>query len=201
MNKRPFFWRRKILIQKSLQLKYTALVLITIVVVCGIIVWTVYLTHWALISENPSLIANHAMFADIFQRINKLLLLELPVVLIFAAYASILLSHKVAGPVYRLEKVAYEVAKGDLSQHVQFRKHDELKNLASAFNTVIENIQHLVVKDKRLINELSDLTDRLYVDIKNKKINEDEALTLIRRLNDLVGELRALIMQYKIEKG
>lgn len=201
MTRRKFFFRRQIFIQKSLQLKYMGLVLFTIIVVTGMIVWTVYFTHWTLITEQFSGLESRTMLSSVFHKINLLLLLEIPIALLIAAYASVIVSHKIAGPVYRLEKIAYEVAKGDLSHHLKLRKNDELKNLASAFNTVVENIQLLVVKDKKLITELSQLTDRLYVDLKDKKINEQEALTLIRRLNDLIGELKSLIMQYKIEKG
>ncbi len=194
------FMRRQYLVQKSLQFKYMLLVLFAIIVVSGMIVWTVYFTHWVLITEHLAGIEAKTMLTEIFQKINMMLLLEIPVALIIAAFASILVSHKVAGPVYRLERVAKEVAKGNLVHHLQLRKHDELKNLASAFNSVIENMQLLVVKDRKLISELSQITDRLYQDLKDKKIDESEALSLIRRLNDLVGELKALIMMYKTEK-
>ncbi len=202
MAQKRYFLRTNFLIQRSLQLKYTALVLFTILAVSGVIVWTVYFTHWTLLTDQVlNGTSPKILLGEIFHKVNTLLLWELPVVLLIAAFASIIVSHKIAGPVYRMEKIAKEVAKGDLSFFIRLRKNDELKNLAAAFNSVIENMQNLVVKDKRLIGELSELSIRLYNDLKDKKINETEALELIRRLNDLVAEMKNLILQYKLEKG
>jgi methyl-accepting chemotaxis protein len=113
----------------------------------------------------------------------------------------IIFSHKVAGPVYRLQQAAIQVSRGDLTNNVHLRRDDELKNLSSAFNSVVDNIHLLVVKDRKLINDLSAITDTLYSNLKDNKISQDEALVLIRKLNDLVKELKNLIMQYKIEKS
>lgn len=200
MAKKGLFSRRQFLIQRSLQFKYMLLVLFTITVVTGIIVATVYLTHRALISEQFAGISAAAALPEVFQKINLLLMFEIPIALFIAAWASIVVSHKVAGPVYRLEKVATKISRGDLTSYLRLRKNDELKDLSSAFNSVIENMQVLVAKDRHLISELSQVTETLYSDLKSKKIDETEALTLIRRLNDIIGELRALVMQYKIGK-
>ena len=200
MAKKGLFSRRQFLIQRSLQFKYMLLVLFTITVVTGIIVATVYLTHRALISEQFAGISAAAALPEVFQKINLLLMFEIPIALFIAAWASIVVSHKVAGPVYRLEKVATKISRGDLPSYLRLRKNDELKDLSSAFNSVIENMQVLVAKDRHLISELSQVTETLYSDLKSKKIDETEALTLIRRLNDIIGELRALVMQYKIGK-
>lgn len=200
MVKKGLFSRRQFLIQRNLQFKYMLMVLFTISIVTAIIVGTVYITHRTLISEQFAGISAAAALPAVFQKINLLLMFELPIALLIAAWASIVVSHRVAGPVYRLEKIATKISQGDLTSYLRLRKNDELKDLGSAFNSVIENMQVLVVKDRHLICELSQLTERLYGDLKNKKINEAEALTLIRRLNDIIGELRTLVMQYKIEK-
>lgn len=201
MSEKIYFVRRRYLVQKSLQFKYMALVLFAIIVVTGMIVWTVYFTHWMIITEKFMGTEARGMLNEVFHKINVILLYEIPLALFVAAFASLIISHKVAGPVYRLEKIARKVAQGDLTYNVRLRKNDELKNVASAFNAVIENMQHLVIKDKKLISELSEITNRLYNDLKDKKISQDEALILIRRLNELVSELKNLILQYKIEKG
>ncbi|MFH2137217.1 MAG: methyl-accepting chemotaxis protein [Candidatus Omnitrophota bacterium] len=201
MVRRALFTRRRFLIQKKLQFKYMLMVLFTIIAVTGAIVLTVYFTHWSLLTKQLASVPGKEALPEVFQKINMILLFEIPIALIIAAFASVFVSHKVAGPVYRLEQVANKMAKGDLTNYLRLRKDDELKNLGTAFNSVIENMQVLVSKDRHLIAELSQLTDRLYIDLKDKKINETEALTIIRRLNDLIGELKALIMQYKVEKS
>jgi len=198
---KEYFIRKKIFVQKSLQLKYLALVLFTILGLTSVFVLTLYFTHWSLLTSNQSNPQLYAAAEKAFQKIDNLLMIEIPIVVLIATLASIIVSHKIAGPVFRLQKIADEVARGDLTHNVRLRGDDELKNLSSAFNTVIGNINLLVTKDKRLLLELSQLSDTLYTNLKDKKISQEEALVLIRRLNDLIGDLKNLIMHYKVEKS
>lgn len=193
--------RKRILIGRKLQFKYVSVILISVLVSCALIVLTVYFSCWSLLAEKNTNDQTAAIIGNILDNINILLLFELPIVLVIAGLIGLIISHKIAGPVYRLEKVARDVSRGDLTSNVNLRRDDELKNLSDAFNSVIDNMQRLVKKDKKLIYELSHITNTLYANLKDKKINEEEALTLIRKLNDLVGELKTLILQYKIEKG
>lgn len=58
-------------------------------------------------------------------------------VVIQVALLTVLFSHKLAGPVYRLEKVCYGLIDGNYTQKVTLRKGDDLHNLAELFNNVI----------------------------------------------------------------
>ncbi len=193
--------RKRILIGRKLQFKYVSVILFSVLVSCALIVLTVNFSCWSLLAEKNANDQTVAVIGNILHNLNILLLFELPIILVIAGLIGIVISHKIAGPVYRLQKVAQDVSRGDLTSNVNLRKDDELKNLSDAFNSVIDNMQRLVKKDKKLIYELSDITNTLYASLKDKKINEEEALALIRKLNDLVGELKTLILQYKIEKG
>lgn len=200
MALKEFFVRKKFLIQKDFQLKYVGFILLTIVAVSAIVVLTVHLSIWAVLQKGVSPQVQ-ATVEEILHNMNVLFMFEIPIVLLIAAFAGIMFSHKIAGPVYRLEKAARQVALGDLTSNVHLRRDDELKNLSSAFNSVVDNMHLLVAKDRKLITDLSSITDTLYTNLKDNKISQEEALLLIRKLNDLVGELKTLIMQYRIEKS
>ena len=196
-----YFIRKRILIGKKLQFKYVGVILVAVLSSSILIILTVYFSFWSSLVEMDASVQNSAVIGNGLDRINLMMLFEMPILLVIAAFIGLVVSHKIAGPVYRLQKVAYDVSRGDLTTSVSLRSDDELKNLSAAFNSVIENTRRLVSKDKKLIFELSQITNNLYVSLKDKKINEEEALALIRKLNDLVGELKTLILQYKIEKG
>ncbi len=196
-----YFIRKRVLIGRKLQFKYISVIMIAVLASCTLIIITVYFSCWSSLVETDANIQTAALIGKILDNINLMILFELPILLVLSCLVGVLLSHKIAGPVYRLQKVAHEVARGDLTKIVSLRSDDELKNLSDAFNSVIENMQRLVSKDKKIIFELSQITNNLYMSLKDKKINEDDALALIRKLNDLVGELKTLILQYKMEKG
>ncbi|MCG2713217.1 MAG: HAMP domain-containing protein [Candidatus Omnitrophica bacterium] len=196
-----YFIRKRILIEKKLQFKYAGVILVMVLASCALIILTVYFSCWYSLTEENASVQTAAAIGNMLNKLNLMILFELPILLVIAASIGIVLSHKIAGPVYRLQKAARDVSHGDLTISVSLRSNDELRNLSDAFNSVIENMRRLVSKDKKLIFELSQITNNLYASLKDKKINESDALALIRKLNDLVGELKTLILQYKIEKG
>ncbi len=64
------------------------------------------------------------------------------VVLILAcASFSIYLTHRLAGPLYRLEQTAKELVGGNLSLRIRLRKGDQLQELAEVANEALENLE------------------------------------------------------------
>jgi HAMP domain-containing protein len=61
----------------------------------------------------------------------------LVVVIIQIVLLTVYFSHKVAGPIYRLERACNNVIDGDYREKIVLRKGDELQNLASLLNRVI----------------------------------------------------------------
>lgn len=51
---------------------------------------------------------------------------------------TIFFSHKLAGPLYRFEKVCHSLIEGNYSEGVYLRKGDEMQNLARLFNEMIK---------------------------------------------------------------
>jgi len=50
---------------------------------------------------------------------------------------TIFFSHKVAGPVYRFEKVCHNMIEGNYTDSIRLRKGDEMQNLAKLLNEVV----------------------------------------------------------------
>jgi HAMP domain-containing protein len=59
------------------------------------------------------------------------------IVIVQIVLLTIFVSHKVAGPVYRLEKTCHELIEGDYTEKIALRKGDEMQNLARLFNEAI----------------------------------------------------------------
>ncbi len=54
-----------------------------------------------------------------------------------ATFFSIFLTHRIAGPLYRLHMSVKELAEGNLTLRIRFRKGDDLHELADAFNKAV----------------------------------------------------------------
>ncbi len=79
---------------------------------------------------------------------------------IFTFFYSVIISHRMAGPVFRMRKLLGEMAKGDLSSPVsRLRKKDEFKHLFADINDVKERwrlqIQELQVACRELDEDIS----------------------------------------------
>lgn len=68
---------------------------------------------------------------------------------------TIFFSHKVAGPVYRFEKVCHNMIEGDYTDQIKLRKGDEMQNLASLLNMVLK-----VTRERMLALKTEDESER-----------------------------------------
>jgi methyl-accepting chemotaxis protein len=66
-----------------------------------------------------------------------------PIFALFAllAFHSVLVSHRIAGPLYRFRTIFKAIGEGNLSVHVALRKHDYLHREADSINEMITNLR------------------------------------------------------------
>ncbi|OGW84717.1 MAG: hypothetical protein A3C35_00360 [Omnitrophica bacterium RIFCSPHIGHO2_02_FULL_46_11] len=70
---------------------------------------------------------------------------------LFIGWGSIFLTHKVAGPIFKMGQYIRELQKGDLTVRIKFRKFDEIHHLAGEFNEMVSALEERVSKIKRLV--------------------------------------------------
>jgi HAMP domain-containing protein len=125
---------------------------------------------------------------------------SLPLVLLLipaAAVFSIVLTHRVAGPIYRLERIASDLSEGRLPRRIRFRKRDELGELAALLNRGFGRID-VVVSDVRSETSLArtDLCEAL-ARLEDRLGSDDPAVERITRA--LGGVERALEAAERLE--
>lgn len=68
------------------------------------------------------------------------------IIITLLSWRALILSHRIAGPIYRLEKELQNIAKGNFSIRIKFRKKDELKSIAEGINTILDEIEKRLEK-------------------------------------------------------
>lgn len=116
-----------------------------------------------LISSAP--IEERALAARQFLALSPAIGPALIALIVGAAFFSIFLTHRLAGPLYRLEKCAKELSEGNLSIRIRLRKRDELQELARLLDETVVNL------------------DQAMGELRNREITSQTAL---RRLADLL---------------
>lgn len=190
--------RRTYLIKSGLQLRYMGIIVSTMLLVAFGVGWIIYYTSWNRIIGTPDLTIDK--LADIFDGVNTTLLQWVAIFAVAIATLSVFVSHKIAGPVYRLERSAKAIASGDLTQSVKLRQGDELADLQDAFNTMSESLRRMVAKDREVISRLVAAGNRLNEQLQKKKHDAESIEAVARDLYVVIEELRQVTAGFKIDK-
>jgi len=115
-----------------------------------------------------------------------------------AAIVVILMSHRLAGPMYRFEKYAQEIGSGKLSSNLKIREKDQFQSMVPAFNAMTQSLngglsEIIGVSEKLdvLIEDLSDSSDR------EKPLKED-IKKVVSELKKYRSDLKKALSYFKI---
>ena len=142
----PQFKRHTIFIKKNLQIRYMMLIILS--VLCGLAIMTFELT--ATLDE---LFDNYPVLMqplyDQFLPLAAGFAYKIAIYLLLVIIISAILSHKMAGPVYRIEQTCKDIAKGDFSQRVRLRQGDQFTELQDEFNKMMDRVEAEINKNKQ----------------------------------------------------
>jgi len=141
----------KMKFQRDFILKFCAIIIISALIIAGI-VYALSMSSTTAVFENSRLILKST--ADFMV---PLLILSCLVAIITMGTLTIIftlvISHRIAGPLYRLEKDIAEVNNGNLNMEIRVRKDDELQDLAKSLNQMLKLINNAVsVVSKEIID-------------------------------------------------
>lgn len=97
-----------------------------------------------------------------------------------------LLSHRIAGPLYRFEKVLEQVEAGDLTTKVKLRGTDQIADLAKAMNELIGSLNGRMGALKKDIDELEAL------------LAQKDSPEFTSRLSKVVDSIKTNSNQFKV---
>ena len=183
--------RKNYFIAKGMQSKFAGTILllaflITVITACNIyVLGSFFMQTQASIGENQT--AEGMMRHFVTQLWPRLLLLVL-VNVIIVFIVSIMYSHQIAGPAYKLEKSIQRIASGDLTFEVTLRKNDNLKELAASINGMLSKFRNTLASTRTLSDDIAK---------KLESMGDDEKFA---QLAKSAKELRGMIEQFKIQK-
>ena len=125
--------RRNYLIKKRMQLGLTLRFTIVIVLFSFFIGLEVYITIWPVVSE----FIPEKLLGQVWQQIFFRGACFIFPILFVVGVLSILLSHRIAGPLYRIERTLDKIIQGEDTEFITLRKGDELQDLAGRINELM----------------------------------------------------------------
>lgn len=152
------FQRKTILIKKHLQYRYMALIFASVLlafIVMGLdIIWTV-----------SKVVNEHPMMQPLLDEISSMMPLfglKLAMYMVMVLIVAAVISHRMAGPIFKFEKSCSTVAEGDLTHRVYLRQGDQLTDLQDQFNNMTGAVNEVVKEYEKFRVEASSsgLADR-----------------------------------------
>lgn len=140
---RAKFFRSKYLTGSHIQMRYLTLLLISMVIPLVCVGGCLYYLIFTIMAEQlgiPEYIAYN--LSPVINKINIILLVGVPPLIFVLILWGIVLSHKFAGPMERLEKELRRILEhGDYKTRVHLRKSDDIKPIADEINNILDRLE------------------------------------------------------------
>lgn len=135
-----FFKRRRLLVDRF-QYRLIGISMIHFGLVLAVFLLALLLPLMLKLDDPSTTYLERQRAADVILFFNEQLWLPLAAMFLLLTVHSLLVSHRIAGPLYRFRMVFKAIADGDLSVRATLRKHDYLHAHARAFNEMVEALE------------------------------------------------------------
>ena len=135
------FRRRRYLVEKGFQLRFASMILLFMFAVALFCSLTIYYNTWMLLGEKLANVYPQGRLVGILKQANFVLFMRLLLITPLVCILAIVLSHRIAGPIFHIKKTLDEVTKGDYSKRLYLRNTDELKDVAESINNLMELLE------------------------------------------------------------
>ncbi|MBD3296183.1 MAG: HAMP domain-containing protein [Candidatus Omnitrophica bacterium] len=144
----PKHKRRQYLISRRFQIKYISLILLFMFGTAVITGYMVYVTTWVMFGEKLAAVYPQGLLLEVVKNVNMVLLLRLIFLSPLVILVGLILSHRIAGPIYRIREQLKKIRSGDHGHDIKLREKDELKDLADEVNDLSRDLRR--ARDERL---------------------------------------------------
>ena len=192
LEKKPGTIRRRIiLIKRALQMKYVLLVFLAVLFTVTIVSLDFYYIMGKVYGDQ---LGQENLLA-VIRGSSRLLAVHLTIYFAVVIVAAIFISHKFAGPIFRLEKVAEAIAAGDLTVKATLRSGDELFDTAEHINVMVELLRQKLLKEKHLSDRIAQKLSEIAEKLEAGALTGEQAVAQIK---DLLIEIRHIASDFKL---
>ena len=182
--------RTKYFIKPGFQSRLAAIMVLVVIIVANIVGGLIYCFSY----ESLTRLCTEYRIPGGAEPIGRLLLpgvlISEVLSVIIAGMLCIKITHIVAGPVYRMERVARGIGEGDLTNFIKLRQKDELKDLADSMNEMTLGLRNKVISLKENFAEVRDGFNALKSSIPAEKF---EAVS--QKMSDIEETLQAFVLE------
>ncbi len=180
--------RKKYLIDKKFQVRL--ILNFVLLVVLGNIISGLLLYYLTSSELESSFFKAHVSIGDAWVMMKPLIITTQFYVLLMITIATVFLvlysSHRIAGPLYRLQTAVNEVKNGNLEPTLTIRKKDELQQLVISFQQMVDNFKDKFLELQNNLSEIRKIEPSIENAIITSSIPENEKNVLNRSFKNYI---------------
>ena len=203
MNDRPLFRRKHYFIKKRFQIDFSIKFLILIVIEALLAIGLfIYLSRGTLTTGYIGSDFRIARTSDFF--LPTLLLSNLIIIGItgiIGLAVLILMSHRIAGPLYRFEKLLTDVTRGDLTHRFRLRDRDQLAQLSDSITEFTVSMDKKIGGVKSSVHEISGLFSRIQSLLSSNQSPDKELERVLLSVSKHILELEEAVDYFKTSEN
>lgn len=178
------------LVKSGLQLKYVAYTALLMVAIVLISSYLSYQTAYSALSSTLQSVYPQSHLQKLLQEVNMLFVGRMLLILPAIVLCVVLISHRIAGPIYRIRRTLKALARGEFGDPVVLRKRDELKDLANDVNELAAKYQGLI-ESQRTYVEFLEAEYKKHLDLNQQNEPSKELQHIGEIISELKGSLNA----------
>jgi len=198
MPEQARYKRKQYIVAAKFQLRYVGLILILVFLTGILCSYVVYYTSMLLLGDKLANVYPQGRLISIVNTVNMRILLSLILITPLVAVIGIYASHKIAGPIYRIEKYLGDMASGDLSTPLTLRKNDELVSLADGINRVADTVKSTVKQERESLAKTAVLLDSLKRIAQSGPRDAAALESAVDKFSDELHKIKTELDKYKV---
>ena len=173
---RPIFRRRNYFINRDFQVRFTIKFLIVIVIEAILAIGLfLYLSRGTLTTGfigSDFRIARTSEFFLPTLLVSNLIIIGITAIIGIAVM--VYMSHRIAGPLYRFEKILTDIGRGDLTQRFKLRDNDQLSELSESITELTTTMDKRISDIKLRAHDLAGLLQEIQTTVPSKPSDSKE---------------------------
>lgn len=200
---RPIFRRRNYFINRDFQVRFTIKFLIVIVIEAILAIGLfLYLSRGTLTTGfigSDFRIARTSEFFLPTLLVSNLIIIGITAIIGIAVM--VYMSHRIAGPLYRFEKILTDIGKGDLTQRFKLRDKDQLSELSESITELTTTMDKRISDIKLRAHDLNGLLQEIQTTVPSKPSDSQEFENLLREVSENIQALEEVVNYFKTSEN
>ena len=143
-----------------------------------------------MLGEKLAAVYPQGLLFEIVKKVNLTLIIRLLILTPFVIFVGLILSNRIAGPIYRIKKHLKLVASGNYDMPLKLRQKDELKDVAKGVNKLVSVLKRSRDSKKRAVDDVLGKAEALERAISDDVGNKKGLLEEVSRLKEALVQIK-----------